>query len=131
VGDPASHLDHFTIIPGGLQEKRRWFPHDVGAPGLAGQLGGHLGHEKQGFALGRERLAGNERRSISNYVEIILEDHVQKAPEQAAVIAIGESPLRSSQLRSFGDGFHRREKGTRSHAFIGAYWLRQQMYGLL
>jgi hypothetical protein len=26
-----------------------------------------------------ERLAANERRSISNYVEIILEDHVQKA----------------------------------------------------
>jgi hypothetical protein len=29
-----------------------------------------------------ERLAGNERRSISNYVEIILEDHVQKAPSR-------------------------------------------------
>jgi hypothetical protein len=29
-----------------------------------------------------ERLAGNERRSISNYVEIILKDHVQKAPSR-------------------------------------------------
>ena len=29
-----------------------------------------------------ERLAGNERRSISNYVEIILEEHVQKAPSK-------------------------------------------------
>jgi len=29
-----------------------------------------------------ERLAANERRSISNYVEIILEDHVQKAPSR-------------------------------------------------
>jgi hypothetical protein len=29
-----------------------------------------------------ERLATNERRSISNYVEIILEDHVQKAPSR-------------------------------------------------
>jgi hypothetical protein len=29
-----------------------------------------------------ERLAGNERRSISNYVEIILEEHVQKAPSR-------------------------------------------------
>jgi hypothetical protein len=27
-----------------------------------------------------ERLAGNERRSISNYIEILLEEHVQKAP---------------------------------------------------
>jgi hypothetical protein len=29
-----------------------------------------------------ERLAGSERRSISNYVEIILEEHVQKAPSK-------------------------------------------------
>ena len=29
-----------------------------------------------------ERLATNERRSISNYVEIILEEHVQKAPSK-------------------------------------------------
>ena len=29
-----------------------------------------------------ERLATNDRRSISNYVEIILEDHVQKAPSR-------------------------------------------------
>jgi hypothetical protein len=29
-----------------------------------------------------ERLAANERRSISNYVEIILEDHVQKPPSR-------------------------------------------------
>jgi hypothetical protein len=29
-----------------------------------------------------EGLATNERRSISNYVEIILEDHVQKAPSK-------------------------------------------------
>ena len=41
-----------------------------------------------------ERLAANERRSISNYVEIILEDHVQKAPSKAAVIAISGSPIR-------------------------------------
>jgi hypothetical protein len=41
-----------------------------------------------------ERLATNERRSISNYVEIILEEHVQKASQQAPVIAISESPIR-------------------------------------
>jgi len=29
-----------------------------------------------------ERLATNDRRSISNYVEIILEEHVQKAPSK-------------------------------------------------
>jgi hypothetical protein len=29
-----------------------------------------------------ERLAGNERRSISNYVEIILEEHVKRAPSK-------------------------------------------------
>jgi hypothetical protein len=29
-----------------------------------------------------EHLAANDRRSISNYVEIILEDHVQKAPSR-------------------------------------------------
>ena len=29
-----------------------------------------------------ERLATNERRSISNYVEILLEDHVQKDPRR-------------------------------------------------
>jgi hypothetical protein len=29
-----------------------------------------------------ERLATNDRRSISNYVEVILEEHVQKAPSR-------------------------------------------------
>jgi len=29
-----------------------------------------------------ERLATNDRRSISNYVEIILEEHVQEAPSK-------------------------------------------------
>jgi hypothetical protein len=29
-----------------------------------------------------ERLAANERRTVSNYVEIILEEHVQKAPSK-------------------------------------------------
>ena len=29
-----------------------------------------------------ERLATNDRRSISNYVEVILEEHVQKAPSK-------------------------------------------------
>jgi hypothetical protein len=45
-----------------------------------------------------EGLATNERRSISNYVEIILEDHVQKAPSRRRSESLGCAPANSAAL---------------------------------
>ena len=43
-----------------------------------------------------ERLATNDRRSISNYVEIILEEHVQKAPSKRRYATSEQRKLRPS-----------------------------------